>query len=71
MLCRMCFTESTQYLVEKIFCVLIQDVGQSGKRAEKVDKKVAKSDVGEGLQPTNAIPLTQKKRDFASDVLFE
>ena len=34
-------------------------------------KKVTKSDVGGRVTAKKVIPLTQKKRDFASDVLFE
>ena len=44
----------------------------SGKRGGKVDKKVTKSDVGEGFAAKNCDATHLKKtQDFASDVLFE
>ena len=39
----------------------------------RLTKKATKHYAGEGSQPKNVMPLTQKKkkRDFASDVLFD
>ena len=52
----------------------IQNVRHSGKRGgKKVEKKkVTKNDVGEGFTDKKCdVTHSKKKRDFASDVLFE
>ena len=41
------------------------------RQEKRLTKNVTKSDVGEGFAAKHVVSLTQKKRDFTSDVLFE